>query len=289
MQGAFAKKDLDSPRLSAELLLSHVIGCERLRLYMDADRPATALERENLRELVGRALSHEPVQYLVGKAFFFGLPFKVDQRVLIPRPATETIVEHVLQHARATPGFGGASGDGLLIADVCTGSGCIAIALAKHLPGARVVAPDISPEALDLARENALVHGVADRIEFLKGDLFAPLLEHPVTRARNSLHYLVSNPPYIPDHEWAACAPNVRDHEPHIALRGGPDGLDCVRRVIEGGPTLIRPGGLMLVEVADSTAPAALDLMQAQPAMAEAEILKDFEGLPRVIRARKAS
>lgn len=288
MSDAFTKKGLDSPRLSAELLLSHVIGCERLRLYMEADRPATDLERENLRELVGRALNHEPVQYLVAKAYFFGLPFKVDKRVLIPRPATETIVEHVLQHARATPGFGGAAGDGLLIADVCTGSGCIAIALAKQLPGARIVAPDISADALDLARENAIAHGVADRIEFLEGDLFEPLLDHPVTRARNSLHYLVSNPPYIPDHEWPACAPNVRDHEPHIALRGGVDGLDCVRRVIEGGPTLVRPGGLMLVEVADSTAPAALDLMKSQPAMAEAEILKDFEGLPRVIRARKA-
>lgn len=288
MSDAFTKKGLDSPRLSAELLLSHVIGCERLRLYMDADRPATALERENLRELVSRALTHEPVQYLVGKAFFFGLPFKVDKRVLIPRPATETIVEHILQHARCTPGFGGPSGEGLLIADICTGSGCIAIALAKQLPGARIVAPDISADALALARENAITHAVAERIEFLEGDLFEPLLDHPVTRAKNSLHYLVSNPPYIPDHEWAACDRNVRDHEPHIALRGGVDGLDCVRRVIQGGPTLVRPGGLMLVEVADSTAPAALELMKAQPAMAEAEILKDFEGLPRVIRARKA-
>jgi release factor glutamine methyltransferase len=288
MQSAFTKKGLDSPRLSAELLLSHVIGCERLRLYMDADRPATDLERESLRDLVGRALGHEPVQFLVGKAFFFGLPFKVDRRVLIPRPATETIVEHVLQHARATPGFGGPSGEGLLIADVCTGSGCIAIALAKNLPGARIVAPDISPAALDIARENAVAHGVADRIDFLQGDLFEPLLDHPVTRARNSLHYLVSNPPYIPDHEWAACDPNVRDHEPHLALRGGVDGLDCVRRVIEGGPDLVRPGGLMLVEVADSTAPAALDLVRAQPSMTDAEIIKDFEGLPRVVRARKA-
>src|SRR6185295_16304457 len=139
-------------RLQAELLMAHVLGCERLRLYMDADRPASPLERSALRDLVGRALGHEPVQYLTGEAWFFSLPFKVDRRVLIPRPATETIVEHVLQHARAEAGFGGKTGEGVVIADVCTGSGCIAIALLKNLPQARAVATDVSPDALEVAR-----------------------------------------------------------------------------------------------------------------------------------------
>src|SRR5689334_4295009 len=133
MQEAFARKELDSPRLMAELLLSHVLGCDRLRLYMDADRPASPLERDRLRELVGRALKNEPVQYLVGEAWFYGLPLHVSPAVLIPRPSTEVIVEQVLLHARAEPGFGGKTGEGVRFVDVCTGSGCIAIALLKNL------------------------------------------------------------------------------------------------------------------------------------------------------------
>ena len=283
MSDAFEEKGLDSPRLSAELLLAHVIGCDRLRLYMDADRPANPLERENLRDLVARALRHEPVQYLVGEGWFFGLPMHVDRRVLIPRPASETIVEHVLQHARAEPGFGGPTGDGVVIADICTGSGCIAIALAKRLPKAHVIATDISAEALEVAAMNAERHGVADRVEPLEGDLLDPLLEHPATRGRGSLHYLVSNPPYIPDDEWEAVAPNVKDYEPEQALRGGSDGLDLVRRVIEGSPGRVREGGLVLVEVADSRAEAARELMADQPGIADAVVLDDCDGLPRVV------
>jgi release factor glutamine methyltransferase len=287
MTQAFTAKGLDAPRLQAELLMAHVLGCERLRLYMDADRPASPLERSALRDLVGRALNHEPVQYLTGEAWFFSLPFTVDRRVLIPRPATETIVEHVLQHARAEPGFGGKTGEGVVIADVCTGSGCIAIALLKNLPQARAVATDVSPEALEVARLNAARHGVGDRLELLAGDLLAPLKDHPATRAQGSVSFLVSNPPYIPDHEWSAVAPNVKDHEPTIALRGGADGLDYFRRLIEEGPRFLRPGGLMLIEVADSSAAAALELLKARPNMDNARVLTDFEGLPRVIVAHR--
>ncbi|MBL8744976.1 MAG: peptide chain release factor N(5)-glutamine methyltransferase, partial [Phycisphaerae bacterium] len=138
MASTFAERGLDSPRLCAELLLSHVLGCDRMRLYMDADRPAAPLEREALRGLVARALRHEPVQYLVGEAWFFSLPFHVDPRVLIPRHCTEIIVEHVLQHQRAEPGF--APGGVVTLADICTGSGCIAVSLLKNLPSARAVA-----------------------------------------------------------------------------------------------------------------------------------------------------
>jgi release factor glutamine methyltransferase len=286
MTDAFTKKGLDSPRLMAELLMAHVIGCERLRLYMDADRPASPLERDRLRDLVQRALTHEPVQYLVGEAWFFSLPFTVDRRVLIPRPATETMVQHVLQHARVEPGFGGKTGEGLLVADVCTGSGCIAVALAKNLSGARLAATDQSAEAIEVARVNALRHGVADRIDFLQGNLLEPL-DYPSTRPKGTLHYLVSNPPYIPDHEWDAVEPNVKNFEPTAALRAGPDGLQFVRPLIEHGPEQVRSGGLLLIETAASTAPAALELMKANPAVAHAEILEDFEGLPRVVVGRR--
>lgn len=285
MQQAFLKAGLDAPRLLAEMLLAHVVGCERLKLYTDFDRPASPLERDILRDLAARALKHEPVQYLVGEAWFFGLPFKVDPRVLIPRPATESIVEEVLQHARAAHAAGGA---GLLIADICTGSGCIGVVLLKRLAQARVIAADVCEGALALARENATRHDVLDRIDFLQGDLLAPLREHPPTRGPGCLDYLVSNPPYIPDDEWDAVAPNVKNHEPHGALRGGVDGLDFVRRLIEeGAPTLLRAGGLLLIEVADSRAAMARDLVAADPHLEGARIVRDFEGLDRVIVAQR--
>lgn len=295
MSDAFTKKGLDSPRLLAEMLMAHVVGCDRLKLYTDTDRPASPLERDRLRELVQRAMKHEPVQYLVGHAWFFGLRLKVDRRALIPRPATETIVEHVLQHARASAGRS-ARGEGVLLADICAGSGCIAVALLKHLAGARAVATEISPDAAELARENAVEHGVSDRLDLLVGDLLAPLQSHPLTRGVGSLDYLVSNPPYIPDDEWAAVEPNVKDHEPHLALRGGADGLDVVRRLLgdlaSGGHDavqILKPGGLLLIEVADSRASSALRLVSCREELEGAQILKDFEGLPRVIVARKRS
>lgn len=285
MSEAFTSKDLDSPRLCAEILLAHVIGCDRLRLYMDADRPATPLERTDLRDLVKRALDHEPVQYLTGEAWFFGLPFRVDKRVLIPRPATETIVEHLLQHARSRFAHAGETGEGFLIADICTGCGCIAIALAKRLAGARIVATDISAEALEVARANAARHGVTERIDFVQGDLLAPLADHASAGRARSLHYLVSNPPYIPDDEWGAVPPNVKNHEPHLALRAGPDGLDYVRRIAAEAPNHVRDSGLILIEVATSRADQARGLIVAHDRIAHTEILEDHEGLPRVIVA----
>lgn len=286
MGDAFKKRDLDDPRRLAEMLLAHVIGCDRLRLYMDADRPASPLERARLRDLVTRALNHEPIQYLVGHEWFYGLQFTVDTRVLIPRPATETIVDHVLNHARASVGK---SGDGVLLADVCTGSGCVAVTLLKNLPGARAIATDISEAALEVARENAQRLGVSDRIELVRGDLIGALREHSVAGKVGSLHYLVSNPPYIPDDEWDAVAPNVKNHEPHLALRGGADGLDYVRRLLAEGPGLVRAGGLMLIEVADSRARHAKSLAEGVSAFAETTLLNDFEGLPRVVVGMRAS
>src|SRR5262245_29413152 len=215
------------------------------------------------------------------------MPFHVDRRVLIPRPATETIVEEVLQNLRARHGPSATRGEGVLVADVCTGSGCIAVALLKNLPGARVVATELSEEAVDVARGNAVRHGVSDRLDILKGDLLGLLLDYPTTRGAASLDYLVSNPPYIPDDEWGAVAPNVKDHEPHLALRGGADGLDYVRRLLDSGPRLIKSGGLILIEVADSRAERARELVGASPELADVRVLKDFEGLPRVLVGRK--
>ena len=267
MGEAFTKKGLDSPRLLAEMLVAHVLGCDRIRLYMEADRPATPLERSALRDLVQRALAHEPVQYLVGEAWFFALPFKVDRRVLIPRPSTETIVETVLQHERTRHQGTAPRGEGVLIADVCTGSGCIAVALLKNLPGARAVATDLSPDALDVARGNAQRHGVLDRLELLPGNLLEPLRDHPVAGGAGAVDYLVSNPPYIPDHEWDA---------------------DFIRPLAAHAPTLVKPGGLLLIEVAAAHADEARALVDAAGVLTDVRVLKDVDGLPRVVVGHRA-
>ncbi|MEC9374126.1 MAG: peptide chain release factor N(5)-glutamine methyltransferase, partial [Planctomycetota bacterium] len=280
MTEAFTGAGIDSPRLCAELLLSHVIGCERLRLYMEADRPASPLERSQLRALVSRALKHEPTQYLVGEAWFFSLPYHVDRRVLIPRPSTETIIELALQYARVRPDLERAT-----IADVCTGSGCIAITLAKRLEGARVAACDISPGALEVAKMNAHRHKVEDRIDFLEGDLVARLLEHPIGR---EVDVLAANPPYIPDAEWEQVEPNVKEFEPESALRGGADGLLFVGPLIAEAPKRLREGGLLLIEIAASTALEVEARAKAHAMLRDIRIEQDSDGLPRVLRAVRA-
>jgi release factor glutamine methyltransferase len=292
MAQTFETKGLEAPRRQAEMLLAHVIGTDRLKLYMDPDRPAAPLELDTLRGLVKRALRDEPIQYLVGEEHFFGMKFRVDRRVLIPRPSTQTIVETVLQHARKNPDAGSVrdsdAGRGILIADICTGSGCIAAALAKHLPGARVVATDISPDALDVARANIEAHGLTDRVDLLQGNLLDALRQHPVAGAVGSLQYLCSNPPYIPDHEWDAVDPNVKDHEPTLALRGGPDGMNLIRPLIAQSTEFVAPGGLILIELAMSHADQAKALADATPGWTNTRILKDSEGLPRVLVGERA-
>lgn len=270
------RKGVDSPRISAEMLLSHVLGTQRLRLYMDPDRPASELELATFRALVERAVQHEPVDYLVGQAPFFAMMFKVTPAVLIPRPSTETIVEHVIQHARRTPGFASP-----LIADIGTGSGAIAISIARHLPGARVIAVDISPDALDIARHNAKAQGVSDRIDFIQGDMLSAIARS------GQLAFLISNPPYIDDDEWAAVEPNVKNYEPHHALRGGVDGLKFLRPLIEHAPAYLATHGQLVLEFASSQKNIILQLAQANPGLTHAHILADHEALPRVLVADK--
>lgn len=266
------RKGVDSPRLSAELLLAHVLSVQRIRLFMELDRPASPLERAAYRELVERAAGHEPIQYLTGQAHFFSLTFDVNPAVLIPRPSTETIVEHVIQHARRTPGFRSP-----LIADICTGSGCIAIALAQNLPEANVVATDISASAIEVAKANAKRHGVADRIEFRVGSLFEPL--------RESFTYVCANPPYIPDEEWESVEANVKLYEPTEALRGGEDGLDLIRPLLTGAPAYLARPGQVLIEIAASRKAAVLELAQEVGGLADARVINDAQGFARVLIA----
>jgi release factor glutamine methyltransferase len=279
MTSHFQARGIDSPRVVAEMLLSHVLGCERMRLYMESDRPATAVELATLRLLAARAAAHEPVQYLVGQTWFFSRAFEVDRSTLIPRPSTETLVEHVLHWLRATPGHADP-----LMADIGTGTGCIAISLAAQLPGAHVIATDVEPGALELASRNAARHRVEDRIEFLPGALLEPLRHVP---AIARFDVICSNPPYISDREWEAVAPNVREFEPAGALRGGADGLDVIRPLIAGSGQWLKPGGLLAVEIAHSQRDAALELARAA-GLVDPGVLKDHEGLWRVLLATRA-
>lgn len=265
------QKGIDSPRLSTEMLLSHVLGVDRLKLYMDPDRPASELERATFRELVERAVAHEPVDYLVGKSPFFSMMLEVNPDVLIPRPSTETLVQHVIQHARRTPGFHSPR-----IADVGTGSGAIAIALAKHIPHSHIVATDISESALETARKNAKSLGVDDRIEFRLGDLLEPL-------AGGRFSYLVSNPPYIGDDEWRDVESNVKDYEPELALRGGHDGLRDLRVLIEKGRPLLNNPGQLVLEAAASHKSQLIKLAKDAAVWDNPHVLADHEHLPRVL------
>lgn len=268
----FTRKGIDSPRLSAEMLLAHVLAVPRLKLYMDVDRPASELERSAFRELVERAVNHEPVDYLVGQTPFFSMLFAVSPAVLVPRPSTETLVEHVIQHARRTPGFASP-----LIADIGTGSGIIAISLAKHLPNARIIATDIRPEAIELAKQNAHKHGVSERIDFRQGDLLEPL-------AADRVRYLVSNPPYISDAEWEQVEPNVKNYEPTHALRGGTDGLQYLRPLIESAARVLDRPGQLVLEIAASQKNAVLQLAQ-QAGWRNPVVMPDSDSLPRMLLA----
>jgi release factor glutamine methyltransferase len=209
--------------------------------------------------------------------------------VLIPRPATETIIEQVLLHARAEPGFGGKTGEGVHLVDACTGSGCIAISLLKQLPKAQAIATDISTDALTVASGNARRHKVDERLTLLDGDLLAPLIDHPPPDALG-FHFIVANPPYIPDHEWdlpGLVWRNVREYEPHLALRAGPDGLQYIRPLIEQAAPRLRPGGQLLIETAASTAAEVEGLFRSLGRLEAVRIVKDHEGLDRIVIGTK--
>ncbi|HVG57179.1 MAG TPA: peptide chain release factor N(5)-glutamine methyltransferase [Hyalangium sp.] len=262
----FEKRQVDSPRLTTEMLLSHVLKTSRVRLYVDLDRPLSKEELATFRSLIERRMAGEPTQYLTGVKEFYNRPFKVDARVLIPRPETELLVEAAL-HALPKDAPSRAL-------DVCTGSGCIAISLAAERPQASVLATDLSPEACALARENAEALGVGARVTVSQGDLFAPVPED----ARFQL--VVSNPPYIASWEIPELSAEVR-REPHLALDGGQDGLAVIRRVIEGARRYLLPGGLLAMEIGETQGTAVRELLQAA-GYQNARVEKDLERRERL-------
>ncbi len=268
------KSGSENPRLDAEVLLATARGCQRIALYTAYEEIVGDETRATFRELVKRRADGTPVPYLVGKKEFYSLSFRVSPDVLIPRPETEHLVVAALDLL-------GESSAGKLCVDVGTGSGAIAISVAKHATSCRVIATDISPPALELARQNAADHGLSSRIEFLAGDLLTPL---PPQR---QCDIIVSNPPYIGREESGTIAPAVLNHEPHLALFGGPTGTEIIARLIPQVAERLQPGGWLILEVSPLIATAVVELVSQDGHFHPAVILRDLAGLPRVVQAQR--
>jgi release factor glutamine methyltransferase len=266
--GDFRTRGLANPRLDAEVLLAFAIGDSRVKLVVDRERPLVPDELKKFRELVVRRRASEPVAYLVGSREFYGRPFRVDARVLVPRPDTETLVDVAL--ARTTH-----VSMSLRALDLCTGSACVAISIARERPTSRVYATDISEGALEVGRENALRLG-AYNVGFARADLFEG------TERFGNVDLVVANPPYIAKDEIAKLAADVREHEPRVALDGGAEGLDLLRRIVKDAPRELVDGGVLAVEVGAGQAPAVEALFDAR-GFKEVRRAKDYGGIERVV------
>ena len=284
----------DTPRLDAELLLAHRLGQERTWLYLHLSDPLDENQANKFEALLHRREQREPVAYIIGRKEFFGLEFEVNPQVLIPRPETELLIETALQiydlrfthrgplapiyDLNLNPNLNSQftiHNSQFTIADIGTGSGCIAIALAKNLPSASILAIDASPEALQLARRNAERHEAAGRIIFRQGDLLASLAE-PVD-------LIVSNPPYVSRPELAVAMPEVRQYEPRQALDGGEDGLELIRRLLPQAKEKLNPDGHLLVEIGSTQGQAVTQLAKIHFPQANIQIKKDLAGLDRLL------
>jgi release factor glutamine methyltransferase len=275
----FARKEVDSPRLSAERLLAHVLRYPRIKLYTDYERPLTDAELTGYRALVQRAAEQEPIEYLSGIAHFFNLEFEVNRDVLIPRPDTETLVENVLQLCRNTAGM-----EAPRVLDLCTGSGCIAAAIGHHVKSAVVIATDISEKAVAVARRNIERLGLSGRVTVEQGDLFESLAGKVDAQP---FHLIVANPPYIARDQIAALDRSVKDYEPLLALDGGPDGLSLHRRILEQSADRLLAGGRVYLEIAYDQGPLALRMAADYTDLNDARIVKDLSGNDRVLTVRR--
>jgi len=274
-EGYFAEKGLESPRLDAEVLLSHVLKKQRIYLYVHFDEPLQPEELAAYREMVKKRVMHVPVAYILGEREFMGLTFKVTPDTLIPRPDTEILVQAAIDRLKAMP----ASDDTALhIADIGTGTGAICLSVLHYLPQVTAETVDISPAARAVAEENAEQLGLADRITFHTGDLLAPL-------AGRTFAAILSNPPYIPEADIGTLAPEVRTKEPHTALSGGADGLDFYRRLAAEAPQMLAPNSFLAFEVGIHQAQDVAALAKANPLIGKIEILPDYAGIDRVVVA----
>jgi release factor glutamine methyltransferase len=254
----------DTPRLDAEILMAHVLGCSRAALMARLRDPAD--DAPGFDALLERRLAWEPVAYLLGSWEFFSLEFAVAPPLLVPRPETEHLLEAVLEHAGTQP---------MSILEIGTGTGCVAVALAVSAPAVRVVATDIQPKALEVAGHNAGKHRCEDRVSFRSGPFFEPVLPGETFDA------VCSNPPYVEARAYETLSPTIREHEDPGALIGGEDGLDCVRAIVAGARHFLRPGGLLAIEIGDGQYGAVQALM-TDAGYADARFVPDLAGIERI-------
>ena len=266
---------IDTARLDAELLLMEALGWSREDLYRNPEGGLRHAQAERFESLVSRRLRAEPVAYMTGTQEFWSLDFRVTPDVLIPRPETEHLVETVAEFLASRPGP-------CRILEIGTGSGAVAVCLARECAEAEIWATDVSAPALDVARDNASRHGVEGKIRWLRGDLFAP-----VQGLAGWFDVLVSNPPYVPSSEIGGLQPDVRDWEPVVALDGGGDGMDFYRRLARGGGHCLRDGGLLAVEVGAEQGGAVSRLFDPEAGFHRVRVRRDYAGLPRVVTAER--
>lgn len=265
----FREAKIEAARLEAEILVAHALGADRLELYLRPERLLSEAERRGLRALVQRRVAGEPIQYLIGLVQFYHCQLKVSEAVLIPRPETEELLDHIVRDFPQPP---------RKILDLGTGSGAMAIALARAWPQSHFVASDISPEALELACQNAIYNGVHQRITFAQSDWWSAI--------EDTFDLIVSNPPYV-RHEVLNCLQREVQREPRVALDGGREGLEAITQIIERSPYCLNPGGWLYLEIGRDQAERVRALLRE--AFAKIEIRKDLSGQERFARAARRS
>jgi release factor glutamine methyltransferase len=270
MTDDFSKRGIESARLDADLLVAHALGVPRVNLYLDLDRPLEAAELASIRGLVPRRRAREPIAYILGRREFYGRSFAVDPAVLVPRPETELLVERALA---ALP-------EGGRVLDLCTGSGCVAATLAAEREPISVVATDVSEDAARLARDNVQSLGVADRVDVRVGDLYDPVAAAPPFDA------VVANPPYVAEGEMEELDADVREHEPRLALVAGADGLDVLRRIVQGAHDRLVPGGYLAVEIGAGQGGAVATLFR-DAGLSDVRVVPDLAGIGRVVEGKR--
>jgi len=272
----FTDKGIDSPRLSAELLLSSILAMKRIELYTQFDKAVDKQQLDRLHELVERASRNEPVAYLTGKTEFYSLELNVTPDCMIPRPETELLVERAIEFLRKRTGK-------QFVCDLCTGCGCIAIAIAKNFANADIIATDISDAALNIAAKNVEKHQLGERIRLLCGDLFDAFVPQLDV---DKFDLIVCNPPYVSSAEFEKLDKNVKDYEPKVALFAGVDGLDVYRRIIKKVDQFLKPDTALMLEVGYNQGQAVRELLEQAGCYREITIEKDFHDNDRIVVAK---
>ncbi len=260
------QRSFETPRLEAEVLLAHAMKIDRLQLYLDLEDAVDKDSELYFKSMIAERLAHKPVSYLTGSKEFMSLDFVVNKNVLIPRPETETLVETVWRLGKA----------GSRVLELGTGSGAIAVSLAKRNFDWHIVATDLSMEAILVARENARLHDVIERISFVQGDLFSAFSRH------SEFDWVVSNPPYIPTRDLADLPAGIRQYEPILALDGGIDGLSVIRRIISEAYTVLKPDGRLAIEIGYGQSDEVQNLAYETGKYSDCSIIEDYSGIPRI-------